>query len=103
MPSLSRVAPTTRSTPPRVYTGEEPAAKRAREHDFDPFRQVQARLTQFETLGHRVEKVELIVMGGTMTARPVEYQQEFVARCIEAMNTYPGGSPSAVAPARPQS
>jgi elongator complex protein 3 len=76
---------------PQSYTGEEPAAKRAREHDFDPFRQVHARLEQFELLGHRVEKVELIVMGGTMTARPVEYQQQFVSRCIEAMNTYPGG------------
>ena len=84
---------------PQSYTGEEPAAKRAREHDFDPFRQVQARLSQFETLGHRVEKVELIVMGGTMTARPVEYQQEFVSRCIEAMNTYPGGTPAPEAPA----
>jgi elongator complex protein 3 len=82
---------------PQSYTGEEPAAKRAREHDFDPFRQVQARLGQFEILGHRVEKVELIVMGGTMTARPVEYQQEFVSRCIEAMNTYPGGTPAAAA------
>ena len=80
---------------PQSYTGEEPAAKRAREHDFDPFRQVHARLEQFEILGHRVDKVELIVMGGTMTARPVEYQQEFVSRCIEAMNTYPGGSPAA--------
>ncbi len=59
---------------------------------------MQARLGQFEILGHRVEKVELIVMGGTMTARPVEYQQEFVARCIEAMNTYPGGTPAPVAP-----
>jgi elongator complex protein 3 len=84
---------------PQSYTGEEPAAKRAREHDFDPFRQVQARLSQFETLGHRVEKVELIVMGGTMTARPVEYQQEFVSRCIEAMNSYPGGIPAPEAPA----
>jgi elongator complex protein 3 len=84
---------------PQSYTGEEPAAKRAREHDFDPFRQVQARLSQFETLGHRVEKVELIVMGGTMTARPVEYQEEFVARCIEAMNSYPGGTPTPEAPA----
>jgi elongator complex protein 3 len=80
---------------PQSYTGEEPAAKRAREHDFDPFRQLQARLSQFEILGHRVEKVELIVMGGTMTARPVEYQREFVSRCIEAMNTYPGGAPAA--------
>jgi elongator complex protein 3 len=76
---------------PQSYTGEEPAAKRAREHDFDPFRQVQARLSQFEVLGHRVEKVELIVMGGTMTARPPGYQEEFVSRCIEAMNTYPSG------------
>jgi elongator complex protein 3 len=82
---------------PQSYTGEEPAAKRARDHDFDPFRQVHARLEQFEILGHRVEKVELIVMGGTMTARPVEYQQEFVSRCVEAMNTYPGGSPATAA------
>jgi elongator complex protein 3 len=79
---------------PQSYTGEEPAAKRAREHGYDPFLQVQARLAQFEILGHRVDKVELIVMGGTMTARPVEYQEEFVSRCIEAMNTYPGGTPS---------
>jgi elongator complex protein 3 len=79
---------------PQSYTGEEPAAKRAREHDYDPFRQVQARLAQFEVLGHRVDKVELIVMGGTMTARPAVYQEEFVSRCIEAMNTYPGGEPA---------
>lgn len=83
---------------PQSYTGEEPAAKRGREHDFDPFRQVHARLGQFELLGHRVDKVELIVMGGTMTARTVEYQQEFVSRCIEAMNTYPDGSPALQAP-----
>ena len=80
---------------PQSYTGEEPAAKRAREHDYDPFAQVHARLEQFELLGHRVDKVELIVMGGTMTARTPEYQEQFVSRCIEAMNTYPGGSAAA--------
>jgi elongator complex protein 3 len=83
---------------PQSYTGEEPAAKRAREHCYDPFRQVQARLVQFEVLGHRVDKVELIVMGGTMTARPVEYQETFVSRCIEAMNVYPAGGPAPEAP-----
>ena len=61
---------------PQSYTGEEPAALRAREHGYDPFRQVHARLEQFEVLGHRVDKVELIVMGGTMTARPPEYQED---------------------------
>ena len=76
---------------PQSYTGEEPAALRAREHSYDPFAQVHARLEQFELLGHRVDKVELIVMGGTMTARTPEYQEQFVSRCIEAMNSYPGG------------
>ena len=79
---------------PQSYTGEEPAALRAREHNYDPFMQVHARLEQFELLGHRVGKVELIVMGGTMTARPSEYQEQFVSRCIESMNTYPGGTPA---------
>jgi len=81
---------------PQSYTGEEPAALRAREHGYDPYRQVQARLAQFELLGHLVDKAELIVMGGTMTARPVEYQQEFVSQCIRAMNDYPD-TPAAVA------
>ncbi|MDD1691902.1 MAG: tRNA uridine(34) 5-carboxymethylaminomethyl modification radical SAM/GNAT enzyme Elp3, partial [Methanoregula sp.] len=82
---------------PQSYTGEEPAALRAREHNYDPFAQVHARLEQFEMLGHNVEKAELIVMGGTMTARTPVYQENFVSRCIEAMNRYPGGDGSAEA------
>jgi len=83
---------------PQSYTGEEPAALRAREHNYDPFAQVHARVEQFELLGHCVDKVELIVMGGTMTARTPEYQEEFVSRCIEAMNAYPGGAAAAESP-----
>jgi len=74
---------------PQSYTGEEPAALRAREHEYDPYRQVQARLEQFLVLGHHIDKVELIVMGGTMTARPLDYQRWFVASCISAMNDFP--------------
>jgi len=87
---------------PQSYTGEEPAALRAREHGYDPYSQVRARLEQFEILGHHVDKVELIVMGGTMTARPPEYQEWFVSECIRAMNEYRGahagraGDPSSV-------
>jgi elongator complex protein 3 len=83
---------------PQSYTGEEPAALRAREHSYDPFTQVHARLEQFELLGHRVDKVELIVMGGTMTARTPEYQEHFVTRCIQSMNDYPGGAESVELP-----
>ncbi|MCK9306988.1 MAG: radical SAM protein, partial [Methanoculleus sp.] len=81
---------------PQSYTGEEPAALRAREHAFDPYNQVQARLGQFEALGHHVDKAELIVMGGTMTARPVDYQEWFVGAAVQAMNDYPrAGVPAA--------
>ncbi len=76
---------------PQSYTGEEPAAIRGREHQYDPYQQVIARLSQFENLGHHVGKAELIVMGGTMTARPKDYQEWFVTECIRAMNEY--GSP----------
>jgi elongator complex protein 3 len=74
---------------PQSYTGEEPAARRGREHNYDPATQVHARLCQLEALGHHVGKAELIVMGGTMTARPAEYQEWFVASCLMAMNWYP--------------
>jgi len=73
---------------PQSYTGEEPAALRARTHEYSPYNQVSARLAQFEELGHYVDKGELIVMGGTITSREPEYQRWFVSECIRAMNNY---------------
>ncbi len=73
---------------PQSYTGEEPAALRGKQLEYDPYSQVQARLSQFEMLGHHIEKAELIVMGGTMTAREPEYQEWFMRSCIRAMNEY---------------
>jgi elongator complex protein 3 len=75
---------------PQSYTGEEPAALRAREHGYDPYLQVRARLDQFQTLGHHVDKAELIIMGGTVTARPFSYQRGVVAECLRAMNEFGG-------------
>ncbi|BDZ68337.1 hypothetical protein GCM10025860_17850 [Methanobacterium ferruginis] len=37
---------------PPSYTGEEPAALRARMYDFDPYKQVYNRLLQLESIGH---------------------------------------------------
>jgi len=73
---------------PQSYTGEEPAALRGKEHNFNPYQQVYARLDQLRSLGHHIDKVELIVMGGTMTARPYDYQEWFVKRSIQSMNEY---------------
>lgn len=77
---------------PQSYTGEEPAARRAREHDYDPYAQVAARLDHYVHLGHHVDKAELIVMGGTITARTPEYQAWFLGRCLAAMNDRGAGT-----------
>jgi len=73
---------------PQSYVGREPAALRAAQHGFDPYEQVKARLYQLEEIGHDFEKVELILMGGTLTARPMEYQRWFVNRCLDAMKEF---------------
>ena len=71
---------------PQSYTGSEPAAMRAEMHGFDPYLQVQARLHQLQAIGHDVDKIDLIIMGGTFTARTPWYQEWFVKRCYDAMN-----------------
>ncbi len=74
---------------PQSYTGREPAALRAGQHGFDPYDQVMARLAQLDEIGHPLDKSELIIMGGTMTSRPLGYQSWFVKRCLQAMNDFP--------------
>jgi elongator complex protein 3 len=71
---------------PQSYTGREPAALRASIYGFDPHDQTKARLEQLRAIGHRTDKVDLIIMGGTFTARPPDYQEWFVKRCFDAMN-----------------
>lgn len=71
---------------PQAYTGHEPAALRGRAHSYDPYNQVFHRLLQLETIGHDISKVDLIIMGGTFTARNRDYQESFVKGCFDAMN-----------------
>ncbi len=75
---------------PQSYMGREPATMRAIQCGYDPYEQVAVRLRQLQSIGHPVDKVELIVMGGTFTARPPDYQQWFVGRSISAMNDFGG-------------
>jgi elongator complex protein 3 len=73
---------------PQSYMGHEPATMRAIQYDYDPYTQVANRLTQLKKIGHPVDKAELIVMGGSFTARNICYQEWFVRRCLEAMNDF---------------
>lgn len=70
---------------PQSYTGREPATMRGLQHGFDPYSQVRHRIKQLEAIGHTVDKVELIVMGGTFPAMPVNYQENFIKECLDAI------------------
>ncbi len=74
------------------YTGQEPAALRAKQNLFDPYRQVKARLRQLEVTGHPTDKIEIIVMGGTFTAMPRDYQESFVLGIFNALNDKKSGT-----------
>ena len=73
---------------PQSYTGKEPATRRAIRYDFDPYLQTTIRTAQLKTIGHPVDKVELIIMGGTLTAQCYDYQEFVVKECLRAMNEF---------------
>ena len=77
---------------PRAYTGKEPAVMRALESGYDPQLQVASRLSQLRGMGHPVDKVELILVGGTFPFMPRSYQEDFVKRCLDALNGEDSGS-----------
>ena len=77
---------------PQSYTGHEPAALRGAQNSYNPYAQVRTRIGQLEAIGHKVDKVELIVMGGTFPSTPPEYQEDFVKRCLDAITEQKSGS-----------
>lgn len=70
---------------PQSYTGFEPAAMRGLQNEFDPSLQVKSRIKQLQAIGHKVDKIELIVMGGTFPATPLDYQKRFIKGCLDAV------------------
>lgn len=73
---------------PKSYLSNEPAVMRAIKEKFNPYRQVQTRIRSLELNGHNTDKIELIVMGGTFSALPGNYQKKFIYECFRACNEY---------------
>ncbi len=71
---------------PKSYLPDEPGARRAMEHAFDPYDQVAARLEALEAIGHPTDKVELLILGGTWSSYRRDYQEWFIRRCFDALN-----------------
>jgi elongator complex protein 3 len=71
---------------PKSYLKKEPGAARAYQNQFDPFKQVVSRLESYYAIGHPVDKIELLILGGSWSAYPLDYRVHFVKRCLDAMN-----------------
>ncbi len=71
---------------PKSYLADEPGAIRAEYHQFDPYATTLSRLRALENIGHPTDKVELLILGGTWSYYPPDYQEWFIQRCFDALN-----------------
>ena len=71
---------------PKSYLHDEPGAQRAERYAFDPYDQTAGRIQALEQIGHPVDKIELLILGGTWSSYRRDYQEWFIKRCFEAMN-----------------
>ena len=74
------------------YTGYEPTSMRAIRARYDPFEQARGRVEQIKSLGHSVDKVEYIIMGGTFMSLPEDYRDEFISNLHNALSGYQGSN-----------
>ncbi|XP_073529972.1 elongator complex protein 3 [Phyllobates terribilis] len=74
------------------YTGYEPTSMRAIRARYDPFLQTRHRVEQLKQLGHSVDKVEFIVMGGTFMALPEDYRDYFIRNLHDALSGHTSNS-----------
>lgn len=73
---------------PRSYLYNEPAVRRANQHQFKAFNQMINRMDTYYSNGHVVDKLEIIVEGGTFTEYPVEYLERYHRDMFYAANIY---------------
>lgn len=70
----------------QAYTGYEPTSMRAIRARYDPYKQTRDRVDQLKRLGHDVDKVEFIVMGGTFMSLSAAYRDYFIRNLHDALS-----------------
>jgi elongator complex protein 3 len=58
---------------------------------YNPYVQARARVDQLRRLGHSVDKVEFILMGGTFMSLPAEYRDYFIRNLHDALSGHSSG------------
>ena len=71
---------------PKSYLDGEPGVLRAIQNEYNPFAQTQSRLASLQAIGHPLDKIELLILGGTWSAYPQDYRSWFLKRCFDALN-----------------
>lgn len=74
---------------PRSYLVGEPGLDRAIANNFDSVSQFWDRCNSYNRMGHVVDKIEVIVLGGTISSYPKLYLEDYFRDMFYAANTYP--------------
>lgn len=73
---------------PKSYIASEPGVARALQNDFDAMKQIFDRGLQLLQQGHPVDKIEIILSGGTFDSYSLEYRTEFVRDIYWTFNVF---------------
>lgn len=73
---------------PRSYLNTEPAALRATMNNFDCYKQFNDRAMTLLMCGHPIDKIEIIILGGTWDHYPLEYQFEYIRDIYYSANVF---------------
>lgn len=76
----------------QAYTGYEPTSMRAIRARYHPYSQTRGRVDQLRRLGHSVDKVEFIVMGGTFMSLDSKYKDFFIRNLHDALSGHNSNS-----------
>ena len=72
----------------RSYPHDSPSQLRARRNGYDAILQFCDRLKVLENNGHPLDKIELIVLGGTWSSFEMDFRREFMRDLYYVANTY---------------
>ena len=73
---------------PRSYLYNEPAVRRANANNFDAAEQMWDRMSALLLCGLKIDKLEVMVLGGTWGSYPEDYRDEFIRDLYYAANTF---------------
>ena len=73
---------------PRSYISSEPAVSRANRNNFDAVAQFFDRANALELCGHPIDKIEILILGGTWSHYPQKYKEQFCRDIYYSANIF---------------